>query len=131
MHRWKAAVACAAVLAGCTTGGLPSTEPLVGTHALSRGQIQAIVTAAGVDQEFTNQYSAGPMKAVVVGDGSVEFCAIVYTGGTSLLGSPKQIFLVGTFPAPSSEAVEVTRPISEVQAYTFNLQCNSKGIGVN
>jgi len=118
------------LLAGCVSTGLESSAPPVGSHSLTAGQVQAIVTAAEAHNTSKHKLSAGPMKAVKSADGKIQFCALVYMDQKNIFGTYNRFFFTGSFPSATSENVNLVRPGSDAFAMVADQDCQAKGISV-
>lgn len=102
-------------------------------HALTPGQVQAIMNAAmawqgNVIMPQVEKPKPGPMRAIRAPDGSIQFCAFVYTGTRNLFGTPNRQFVFGTFPSGTSTAVVANRQFGDGAG--IHDECRRKGIGV-
>jgi hypothetical protein len=103
------------------------------THALTPGQVQAIISAAmawqaNVIVPQVEKPKPGPMRALRASDGSIEFCAFVYTGHRNLFGTINRQFVFGTFPSATSTSVVARRQFGD--GLGIHDECRRKGIGI-
>lgn len=107
--RLIAALVVVALMAGCATAThIEAQDRSVAPHALTPGQVQAIVNVAISTMTplsvaaVEEKPRPGPMKAIRSASGRIEFCAFVYIGTRNILGTINRQLVVGTFPSATS-----------------------------
>jgi hypothetical protein len=127
------ATVCAVLPLAYLGTGTATLSQVNRSYTLTPGQVQAIINAAmgwqgNVIMPQVEKPKPGPMRALRTPDGSIQFCAFVYTGTRSLFGTPNRQFVFGTFPSATSTAVVAHRQYGDGPGN--HDECRRKGIGV-